>query len=262
MGINKRLCRFAAFSCVHAPFQNEEAISNLLDALPGPYGTPTDIICLGDLFESTAASVHPDEHNHTLADEYAAAAGFLKSVRLKCGKSTRLHWCLGNHDDNLQTPDSRRTDWRTRELIHWMQTDWAHEFRRWKQYPYVKPSIHDQRGCLQLGQVIFAHGWDAGANSDELEGLQLANACGGHAHRLIIRGHTHRPRQVSQCRRSSRVPLPWWFANAGTLGPLQPHYMRRKDVSGWGPAVVFGECKIDTPSRFSGKCWDAHVKML
>lgn len=256
--------RWAAISCVHAPFQPVETTRRFLQRLDdgGPFGNLTDFVLLGDLFESSAASVHPDEHSHTLAEEYESGAGFLEEIRKVVGYKCRLHWCLGNHDDNLQVRDSRRTDWRTRELIHWNQSEWGKTFALWKQYPYVKPSVHSQRGCLSIGQAIFCHGWDCGLNSDELEGLQMAWACGGHAHRLVVRGHTHRPRSVTQCWRTKKVPLPFWFANAGTMGPTQPLYMSRKDVSQWGPAIVWGECKVDTPSRFAGKEWSATMEAL
>ena len=254
--------KFAAISCLHCPFVAMDAIESMLGRFPGPHGDLTDFIILGDLFESSAASVHPDEHGHTLADEDESAAAVLKLIRTNLPKNCRLHFILGNHDDNIQVPDSRRTDWRTRRLIHWNQSEWKDEFRKWKQYPYVKPSVHSQVGCMQLGQVIFTHGFDAGQNSDELEGLQVAYACGGHAHRLVVRGHTHRPKNVFQCKRSAKVLLPYWTCNAGTCGPLQPAYMARKDVSQWGAGVVWGECKINTPSRFSSKEWEARVELL
>jgi len=261
MAIRKRTARFAAISCVHCPFESKDAIEWLLLRLDEGGEKLTDFILLGDLFESTAASVHPDEHQHTLSDEYEAGAAYLTQIRESLPKKCNLHWLLGNHDDNLQTKDSRRTDWRTRGLIHWMQSEWGPTFRLWRQYPYIKPSVHDQRGCMQLGQVIFMHGFDAGQNSDELEGLQVAYACGGHAHRLVVRGHTHRPRDVTQTKRSGKVLLPYWVANAGTMGPLQPQYMARKDVTQWSPGIVWGEAKVNSPSRFASKEWDAHVEM-
>jgi len=50
-------------------------------------------------------------------------------------------------------------------------------------------------------------------------------------------------------------------ANAGTMGPLQPQYMARKDVTQWSPGIVWGEAKVNSPSRFASKEWDAHVEM-
>tara|TARA_R100000458_G_scaffold25185_1_gene22692 strand:- start:5697 stop:6491 length:795 start_codon:yes stop_codon:yes gene_type:complete len=264
MAIKKRLARFAVISCTHCPFENTDVIEKLLTRLSdgGPYGKITDFYHAGDLLESACASVHPNEADHTLQDEYESASSLLDNIRGVLPKDANLHWLLGNHDDNLQVNDNRRTDWQTREMLHWNRSEWAKSFLKWRQYPYRRPSVHDQRGCAQLGQVIVMHGYDAGTNSDELEGLSTAWACGGHAHRLIIRGHTHRPKDVSQCRRSAKVVLPWWTANAGTCGPTIPGYMARKDTNSWGPAIVWGECKVDTPSRFAGVEWSAQVERL
>jgi hypothetical protein len=258
------LRRWAAISCVHAPFYNEESFDNLLGRLEegGPYGKLTDFILLGDLFESSAASVHPNETEHTLAEEYEMGAHYLEEVRARLPKKCRLHWLLGNHDDNLQFKDSRRTEKSTRDLIHWMQSRWEPEFRLWKQRPYIKPSRHSQKGCLQIGQCIFVHGWDCGVNSDETECIQVINATGGHAHRLVVRGHTHRPVDVTQCKKSIKIKLPFWYANAGTMGPVQPDYMARKDCHHWGASIVWGECKPGTPGRFSGVEWSAETELL
>ena len=265
MGARKRLARFAAISCTHCPFQRKESIDQVITKLSdgGPYGPLTDFIMLGDLRESACASVHPgSEYGHTLSDEYEAAAGVLESIRKVLPKKCNLHFLHGNHDDNLLVADGRRTNPATRDLLVWSNTQWANVYARWKQYPYVKPSIHDQRGCLQIGQMIFAHGWLSSGNSDEMEGLQLAYACGGHAHRCVVRGHTHRPRDVIQCQRSQTVLLPYWVINAGSCGPLQPAWMARRDVSQWRPAIVWGECKVNSPSRFAAREWTAHTEIL
>ena len=264
MGAKKRIARFAVISCTHCPFENKEAIDQLLGKLSdgGPYGPITDFFHAGDLFESACASVHPNNVDHTLRDEYEAAANLLDRIRSVLPKTTNFHFLHGNHDDNLLIADQRRTDWQTRDLLHFNKSEWAPSFLKWRQSKYRRPSVHDQSGCVQLGQVIVMHGFDAGQNSDELEGLSTAWACGGHAHRLIIRGHTHRPKDVTQCRRSAKVVLPWWTANAGTCGPTIPSWMARKDTNAWHPAIVWGECKVDTPSRFASKEWTAHTEVL
>ena len=57
----------------------------------------------------------------------------------------------------------------------------------WKHVPYR----HGKVGTYRLGNIIFAHGFAAGTNSDELEAIQLANDChGALANQLVIRGHT------------------------------------------------------------------------
>jgi len=260
----RTLQRWAAISCIHAPFQRKKPLDKLLERLEegGPFGKLDDFIVLGDLLENSTSSIHPTEVQHTLADEFESAAEYLEEIRKRLPRKCRLHWMLGNHDDNLQVKDSRRTKASTRELIHWMDSKWQPVFAKWKQYPYIKPSRHNQSGVLRIGQCCFIHGWDAGMNSDEIECLQTVNAVGGHSHVLVVRGHTHTPKRVTQCKKSAKVPLPFYYANAGTMGPLQPDYMSRKDCSGWGPAVVWGECMADTLSRYAGVQWTAETELL
>tara|TARA_R110002012_G_scaffold166722_2_gene330102 strand:+ start:2862 stop:3668 length:807 start_codon:yes stop_codon:yes gene_type:complete len=259
--------RFAAISCVHVgpvSKDRERALEWLLDALENyqeAHGRLTHFVLLGDLFDAAAASVHPsDETQHSLEDEYEQGSQYLSTIRKALDKECRLVWTLGNHDANVQIKDARRIPSDIRSLCNWnMHPDFGDEFRRWSQIPYQKPSVHSQAGCFQLGQVVFCHGFDAGANSDELEGLQIAYALGGSAWRLVVRGHTHRPKAVTQCKRSARVLLPYYYANAGTMGPLQPPYMIRKDTSQWGSGIVVGECKLGRVDRMRGKNWNANV---
>ena len=119
------------------------------------------------------------------------------------------------------------------------------------------------RGCYQLGAVIFAHGFAAGANSDELEAIQLAMACGGHAHRLIVRGHTHRPVPPTQCKRTNRIKLPWHFSNVGYMAfESRPDYTNRFDIQQWGRAVLFGETRVGRADRLGANAWRADLVQL
>ena len=208
--------------------------------------------------DAAAASVHPDEAEHALEDEYIAASNYLLDIRSVLPPDCKLIWCLGNHDDNIQTNDSRRTDKAVRSLLHW-HTHYlvGRLFKKWQQNPYVK----SKRGLYKLGQVVFYHGFDCGANSDELEGLQMNYLAGGHSWGLTVRGHTHRPVKVTQAKRSSKVLLPQFYANVGSvgLGNKQPHYMKRKDVSQWGVGMIVGEAKIGKNSRFRTREWDAEL---
>lgn len=244
--------KVAAFSCVHSPFAPKTTQEWMLNTLAPLAPTLDYIVCLGDLFESDAASVHPGESDHSLEDEYNAASAYLASVRKVLRDDVKPVWLLGNHDDNVQKKDPRRIPKALRSLLNWNKHNT--EFSKWRQIPYEKGS----RGCFELGQAIFAHGWDVGQNSDELEGIQLNNDCGGYAHRLVVRGHTHRPRPVTQCRRTMTIPLPLWVANAGTMGPLKPDYMARKDTSQWGPALVVVELAMGRSCQ-PAKNWDAEV---
>lgn len=245
--------KIVAFSCIHAPFTDQVAFDWMLSVLEKERGI-THVVNLGDWFESAAASVHPEEHEHTLQDEYEMAAVQSRRIREAAGRGPELHWMLGNHDDNLQAKDVRRVPKSVRSLVHWNESKFGHEFRRWRQYPYEKC----RRGTLEIGPVILCHGWDCGVKSDELEALQMANACGGHAHRLVIRGHTHRPVWPTQAERTARVPLPWWYGNVGTLGPLKPSYARRRDTSAWG-AGCYVIRTTTKPGPWVGIEWEAKL---
>ena len=251
--------RFLAFSCVHAPYTSEAGKSWLLNQIED--WKPTHVVCLGDLFDAEAASVHPGEAEHELADEYAYAATLLHDIRAIVPKAEHI-WMHGNHDDNIIKSDPRRVPKALRSVVHWNENRiWGDEFRAWKQYPYIKAA----KGIYTLGQVIFCHGFDAAGNSDELEGLQLNYLTGGHPWRLSVRGHTHRPVGVTQAKRSQRVLLPHYYANAGTIGfgDQQPEYMTRKDVSTWGTGVVVGEAKLGRVARMTAPEWEAElVRMI
>ena len=248
--------KFVAASCFHVPYVSEPALEWMLGRLEEI--RPTHFILLGDLFDASSVSVHPNDHVEQLESEYEKGAELLSRIRSALPSGVELVWTLGNHDDNIQVGDPRRTPKALRSLLHWNKHwEWGAEFRRWKQIPYIK----GPRGIYRLGPVRFFHGFDAGAASDELECLQMAGSIKDQAYSLWVRGHTHRPSQgVLQCKRTQKILLPWWYANAGTMGPLKPDYMKRKDSSLWGHAIVKGECSLASPRRPSKSDWDADVE--
>lgn len=253
-----RLASFVAFGCIHAPHQNAEAISKLTDLLRDV--SPDYVLCLGDLFESDAASVHKHraEERIDLLEEYEQAGEILEAVSESAPKARKV-WLLGNHDDNLQVNDFRRIPKHLRDAIHWNRSEWGKTFKAWEQIPYEK----SERGVFRLGQVNFYHGYDVSVKSDATEAVQMNNYVGGHAHTLGVRVHTHRPLPVTQVMLTPKVPAPFWYANAGTLGPLKPPYMARKDASQWAPAAVVGEVLLGRPSRMrAGPQWEAETVLL
>jgi predicted phosphodiesterase len=252
--------RFAAISCPHVPFHCKRAMDWMLGEIEG--ADITTFVMLGDLFESSAASVHEndDAESHTLEDEYEEGAKYLDKIREVLHEDCQLVWCLGNHDDNILVRDSRRIPKDLRPLCNWNNHyEFGDSFRHWKQIDYIKGVV----GTFNLGQCIFAHGWDCNQNSDSIEGLQLAYAL-GIWNCLTIRGHTHRPSAgIEQSRRTSKVLLPHWYCNVGhmrAMGKDRPQYMKRKDVSQWGNGIVFGEALTrGNPRRMDGKQWDAYL---
>ena len=252
--------RWCAISCTHVPYQSERAIENLLEEIKGR--NLTHFIHLGDVVDAESASVHPsdDGSGYTLYEEFTIASEMLRQIREALPNDCELVLLDGNHDDNIQRPDSRRVPKSLRDLcIPRMMEGVANEYKRWKHVPYRMGA----RGCFQLGSCIFAHGYAAGANSDELEAIQLAMACGGHAHRLIVRGHTHRPVPPTQCKRSARVKLPWWYANVGYMAfDKRPSYTNRFDIQQWGRACLIGSCQMGRPGRMGKKSWEAELVIL
>lgn len=251
--------RWAAISCTHVPYQSERAIDRLLEVLKGR--KLTHFIHLGDVVDAEAASVHHDDPpTHTLYEEFSVAADMLKRMRCALPKDCVCVQLDGNHDDNIKRPDSRRIPQPIRDLCDPRKMEGiAEEYKKWRFVPYR----HGIRGCYQLGGIIFSHGYATGANSDELEAIQLAMACGGHAYRLVVRGHTHRPVEPTQCQRTARIKLPWWYANVGYMAfEERPAYTNRFDVQQWGRAVLIGECQLGRPGRMGRKSWKAELISL
>jgi predicted phosphodiesterase len=253
--MGKRKARIAAISCSHAPMQPESTQRWILDTLSNISGL-THFGHLGDVFEAAAASVHANEFDHDLEDEFEHAAKFLTSIREVVGPDC-IRWInTGNHDDNLITRDPRRVPKPLRGLTDWKRhPTHGEEFRRWAWLPYEKTN----KAIMRIGQVHFWHGFDAGQSSDELEGLQMVSLSGWIPHSLAVRGHTHRPVPPTQAKRTAKIPLPYWFANVGTAGPLTPEWAKRKDTSQWGTGIIVVDCIWDKPSRLSGRCWEAQL---
>ncbi|QDP67301.1 MAG: hypothetical protein Unbinned4614contig1000_18 [Prokaryotic dsDNA virus sp.] len=251
--------KWCAISCTHVPYQSERAIDRLLEEIKGR--KLTHFIHLGDVIDGDAASVHSsDPAGHSLYDEFIEAADLLRRIREALPSDCNLILLDGNHDDNVMKPDARRIPKSLRDLCNPRKMDGvADEYKRWKHVPYR----HGVRGCYQLGSCIFTHGYAAGANSDELESIQLAMACGGHAHRLIVRGHTHRPVPPTQCKKTARVKLPWWYANVGYMAfDETPSYAYRFDTQQWGRACLIGECQVGRPGRMGKNSWNAKLVRL
>lgn len=238
--------KVVAFSCLHSPFTRRDAFAWLISIIRKE--RPTHIVNLGDWLEADAASVHPDEHQHTLDDEYRVAASQSAQIR-KAAPKASLTWLLGNHDDNLQIKDARRIPKQLREALHWNNSRaYGDEFRAWKQVPYEK----SKHGCIHIGPITLLHGFDCGQNADQREAIEFAMMTGGQPGRLFVRGHTHRPVRVTQCQWNANTLLPWWYANVGTLGPLKPQYAMRRNTTRWGAACLVAEVK--------GWKWTAEVR--
>lgn len=251
----RRIAKIAAISCTHCPFAPESTIEWILSNLSKEKGLTHFVHC-GDVVEGAAASVHANEYEHSLEDEFESAATLLRRIREVLPDKCKLVVTTGNHDDNLIVKDPRRIPKQLRSLVDWRRhPEFGAEAQHWEWLPYVK----DKRGLFRVGQVHIWHGFDAGQASDELEGLQMIAQGGWIPHSLAVRGHTHRPSPPTQCKRTAKIPLPYYHCNVGTCGPLSPEWAQRKDRSQWGSGLLIAEAVWDKPSRLHGKCWDARL---
>lgn len=195
--------------------------------------------------DAQAASRFPEEDPCPLDTEYNSAAGLL--TRLMGAAPNRKYVLLrGNHDDNILRKN------RLRPEIRALADPRRHPslgpvIEKWVCVPYV----HGPEGVWWCGSVAFVHGFTNGALSDRNEAVLTA---GDRSGVLVVRGHTHRPQPVTQVMLTRSIPLPIWYANTGTLGPLKPDWTNRMNTRGWAPAVVL----IETNKR----CWYAETIRL
>ncbi len=146
----RRKAKIAAISCTHSPFTPPETHRWLLDQLTN-IPELTHFGHLGDVFEAGAASVHANEFDHSLQDEYEHAHNLLRSIKEVLPKDC-IRWInTGNHDDNLQTQDPRRIPKSLRRLVDWKShPEFGDEFKDWCWIPYEK----SRKGVYRVGQSI------------------------------------------------------------------------------------------------------------
>ena len=243
--------KWLAFSCPHCPLEDKAAVDWLLGRISDE--KPDVIVHLGDGHEADSASRWPSEYDFTLDDELESHNNFLKRVREAHPKSRRV-FLPGNHESNLG--EIGRIDRRLRTLCDYRSAKNEPELAaHWEQpcdYVYDR-----RRGVFRIGQVAFCHGFECGQSSDEFQSILLGVPFG-----LFVSGHTHRPTpQIGRARRSSAVPLPYWYANAGCLRTLKPAYMARKRSHSWGQGIVIGEA-VPTKSPRMSRQWDARVEIF
>ena len=255
--------KFGAISCTHCPFQNERAIGKLLNELKGR--RLDHFFHLGDVIDAGGtASAHKNKSDaveHSLYDEYMIAADMLRRIREALPKDCKLHLLDGNHDDNVQRKEGNRRipkDLRTLCNPRKMAVV-CEEYNQWEHTPYR----FEKSGIVILGAVCFCHGWSTA--SEELEAIEIANICGAVPHRLIVKGHTHRPVPPTQCKRTAKVKLPWHYCNVGHMAfpDGAPDYAQRFSTDSWGAAVCFGETIVSQRSSRLGKgSWRAQLISL
>lgn len=240
--------RIAVSSCwhTHPPARVfAEHLRRVKDYKPSVY------VMLGDAIDADAASVHPVDAAKSLLSEYKSVADLLRRVREACPKGCRFIRFDGNHDDNVQVPDPRRVPKAMREAVNWQNLiGVSDEYGRWETVPYV----NGRKGTRQVGPVVFYHGFECGSNSDFTEAAKMHYATGSRPDRLFVRGHTHRPLDVTRGMVNPTTPMALHYMNVGHLGPEKPQYMARRSSLLWAHGMGLIETK--------GATWQASLIRL
>lgn len=237
---------FLAFSCIHCPLQDKDAERWLLDQIA--IRRPDYVIHLGDGHEADSASRFPSEYTWTLRDEFESHNNFLRKVRIAYEPAERI-FIEGNHDANLLTVN--RINKKLRGLCDIY--DGKNEPELTTYWNIGTKYEYSSRGIFRLGQVTFGHGYSSAALADEQMTLELGIPYG-----LWVGGHTHRPIPVTQARKTQRIPLPYWYSNAGCIRTLKPEFAKRMRTSQWGHALVYGEFRELNELTFSRE-WAAET---
>lgn len=239
--------KWLAFSCVHCPLQDAEAVDWLLSRIA--FHQPNLLVCLGDLLEADSASRWPSEYDWDLQHEFDTGSAFLADVRKSAPLAERV-FLEGNHDANLLSLN--RIDRKLRRLCDYREKiDELANWQRVTEYNHCR-----RKGVYRVGQVAFYHGFRSGVSGDEFDCIDFVDEWG-----LGVRGHSHKPVQVTQALKTKSLPLRYWFLNVGCMRDLNPPYMHRNRKDDWGHALGVGEAKLLKSPR---RCreWSAQVEVL
>lgn len=199
---------------------------------------------LGDWREHSAISQYPSDDVHPQADENELVAQQARELREAVGSRTLLQHHEGNHGLRWEKLDPRIRqlyDWRRDKLL-------AAEWDRWVHTPYE----YSRRGCFLIGQVLTAHGFES---NEDLQALYLWNLVGWPGGELLAStAHTHKQQEPVRVMRTKTCGLPVWRANAGTLGPLKPSFVKNRRTNNWAPGLLLVEQNL---TASTGKNWEA-----
>ena len=244
--------RFAVVSCSHAPLHDD--LAHQWAAREIQQRKPTIVVHIGDLLEAQAAARFQNEGRWTLEEEYIAGDDILRELR-EASPRARHIFLPGNHDFNIRA--QARIPYAFRSLVDYRNHISELRDHNWEQ-PVETYTYDYNRGVFRLGQIVMGHGWATGQSADKQQTLDLAIPYG-----LGIFGHTHRPKPVTQVMQNMSTPLPYWYANPGTLRNVVDsiEWMNRNRKHQWGQGMVVGEVKLyDDDNKIpSAPEWEAET---
>ncbi len=213
---------FLAFSCVHFPQQDPEAVEWLLSQIK--QHKPDVVVSLGDMIDTGCLSRWTNESVSALADEYAAVGRFCGDINKAAPRAQKV-WMQGNHEQRMFRAEhaalSAILDYRKH----------IKEASGWKHHPYR----YHRDNCHRIGQVTFYHGFSTSTVGIKEEAVLL-----GHPTGLCVSGHTHRPHGAEQVT-FGRISIPYWYANPGTFILPNPKYTHTMNTSKWGCGIIVGD---------------------
>ena len=220
--------RIVAYSCPHLPLVDvawEQWLCKRIRQLK-----PDEVICLGDMHEAAHASRWPTVYKWTMQHEKAEVRRHMDRIT-RAWPNAKRTLLMGNHDANMLNLLRIDTEKYGTEDFDW--TLWYDKQLR-DGWEIAREYVYDPEwGALQRGQVTFCHGYSSGTQADKEMALVLGQPYG-----LTVTGHTHRPKPVTQAMATTRVSLPYWYANPGCGRTLKPDYVQQKLTQDWGQGLV------------------------
>lgn len=255
--MSKKILKWAAISCTHAPLQDDTAVALACRELES--FKPDVFIHVGDLFEADYPAKFDNERGWELEDELKAANTLLKQFHSAVGDAKKV-LLIGNHDDNIL--GNGRIHPKIRSLANFLDPEKRLVPELLDHWEIGAKYVYNREvGTYRIGQATFCHGFEAGTSSDEYQAYQLGVPFG-----ISVFGHTHRPVPVTQAMRTKTVSLPYWYTNVGTLSHLESmNYMDRKRRALWGQGIVLGESMLwryEASMLPNSKLWDAETKIF
>lgn len=236
----------------HAPHTDPVKWEGILSHLSHRRGKITHLVHIGDWLDLSALGGYPTEDEHTQDNEYSYAAQQSRDLRKAVGAGCRLFRLEGNHEFRIRANRINLSP-RIKDLVGIeAHPELRKEWSLWSPTPYS----FSQGGTLRLGPVLFAHGFKSNARSDNVECIQVAALHGYPTNCLVIRGHTHRPILPTQAQVSQGLPLPYWFANTGHIGPEKPLYTHNQFTGQWGSHLLLvSTSTLESRPAYSRSDW-------
>lgn len=232
--LEQNVVREVVFGDVHAPHHHGPSFDRLIAVIREV--KPHVIRDLGDHRDLSWATNHYTEDSYSAEEECDAVADNVTRIKDAATRRCILVHHQGNHGKRAQ----KHVPARMRSMLDWRAHDGLRE--AWDHWVHV-PYINDERGICRINRVASLHGFGGPEDHQAIRVWNMLGHPGGEP--LVVSGHNHAPRNATRVMRTGRIPLPYWHANPGTLGPLKPTYAEEWDTGLWGRGILVLEHTLD-----------------